>query len=164
MIDEVSAKFVKDHAIGSEFWVSGMYVHDPGNCPALILVEASPDVWQASMYVYSFLGLGPNCYFIHERIVWPVGTDLVYKFALVDETQLGCEGTSPVLPNGEEVDLWDFEWVEPRTIADLLCPHLTALKQASDVGTSWEELACGEGDFEKQYADIIVRETPDFWS
>lgn len=164
MTDDESANFVRDHAIESEFWVSGMYVLDEAPYPALILLETNPDVWQASVYVFTCLGLGRNHFFIHERVVWPKGADEVFKFVLVDETQLECQSTSPVLPDGEDVDLWEYDWEDSRSVADLLCPHLTALRQFSDVGTPWVELADGEDDFERRFADIISRETPDFWN
>ena len=164
MTDNASAEFVKKHAIESEYWVSGMYVLDEAPVPALILVEANPDVWQASVYMYSFLGLSPTQFFIYERVVWAKGEESVYKFGMVDETQLECQSVVPVLPDGEEVDLWDFEWEDPRSVANLLCPHLSVLHQFKSAGKTWAELAYGEDDFESEHADIIERETPDFWS
>ncbi len=163
MNDDVSYDITKRLGICSEFWVSGMYVLDEALVPALIVVETNPDVWQASVYVYSYLGLGPSHFFLHERVVWLKHAEMVQMFRLVDETELELQESVPVLPDGESVDMWEFDWCKPRGIADLLCPHLTKLHQFGDVDTTWEDLAEGDEDFEVENADIIARETPDFW-
>lgn len=163
MNDEVSYEITKRLGICSEFWVSGVYVLDEAPMPALIVIETNPDVWQASVYIYSSLGLGPSQFFQHERVVWMKHSDEVQIFRGVDETNLELQESVPVLPDGEEVDTWEYVWYEPREIANLLCPHLTPLHQFADVDYTWEEL--GDGDtFESEFADIISRETPDFWS
>ena len=164
MNDEVSYEITTKLGICSEFWVSGMYVLDELPVPALILVETNPDVWQASTYMYSHLGCGPSRFFQHERVVWMKHSDEVHIFRGADETNLQLEESVPILPEGEEVDHWSYSWLEPRKIAELLCPHLSALHQFADVDATWSELAEEDDTFESEFADIISRETPNFWN
>lgn len=61
-------------------WVSGLYVLDEGLMPTVIVATADPDLFDVTVYNYSFIGLGDEHFFTYERLIWPIGAEQVLKF------------------------------------------------------------------------------------
>ena len=148
----------------TDTWVSGIYVLDEAPHPAVIVVCARPEVYEISVHNYSFLGFGSSQFFTYERLVWPVGADLVYHYALCDETRLEIDREIPISEICDEEELYDLESDDVGEIARLFCPHLSRLTLLSDFEHSIEELLDDEFEtFVGTYAAILTNPTPNFW-
>ena len=145
-------------------WVSGVYVLDEAPHAAVIVVSARPDVYEISVHNYSFLGFGSSQFFTYERLVWPVGADLVYHYALCDETRLEIGQEIAISEIGDAEELYDLESDDVEEIARLFCPHLSRLILLSDSEYSIEDLLNDELEtFIGTYAAILTNPTPNFW-
>ncbi|MEY3691361.1 MAG: hypothetical protein RJB57_1017, partial [Actinomycetota bacterium] len=81
---EVLSRIVREKSA----WVSGLYVLDEGPMPAVIVATADPELFELTVYNYSSIGLGEEQFFAYERLMWPVGSDHVYRYTLIDEMNL----------------------------------------------------------------------------
>lgn len=162
--NDVSRELILKWLDETEFWVSGLYIDDESGYPAVIAVQATGEVCDATVYVYSHLGLDPSYFFKFERVVWLAGTQTVHKYSLIDETQLELEESFPLRDDEDEVDSYDVFDMHARDVAELLCPHLRQLVRFEDADTTWEDATEGDDAFEEEHAALIGRETPDFWS
>ena len=145
-------------------WVSGIYVLEEAPHAAVIVVSARPEVYEISVHNYSFLGLGPSQFFTYERLVWPVGADVVYHYALCDETRLEIDQEIPISEVCDEEELYDLESDDVEEIARLFSPQLSRLIPLSDSEYSIEDLLDDEFEtFIGTYAAILTNPAPSFW-
>jgi hypothetical protein len=145
-------------------WVSGIYVLDEAPHAAVIVVSARPDVYEISVHNYSFLGFGSSQFFTYERLVWPVGADLVYRYALCDETCLEIDQEISISEICDEDELYDLESDDVEKIAKLFCPQLSRLVPLSDSEYSLEDLIDDDVEtFLETHQGIMTNSTPNFW-
>ena len=146
-------------------WVSGLYVLDEGPSVAVIVVSATPEVFDIAVYDYNFLGFGPSHFFTHERLVWPVGADLVYLYSLCDETRLEIDRSFSISEVGDERELIDLDADDPEEIAQMFCRHLSKMAPLNASGYSIDDLIEGDAEsFEKEFPHLMENDAPDFWA
>jgi len=144
-------------------WVSGIYVLEEAPHAAVIVASARPDVYEISVHNYSFLGLGPSRFFTYERLVWPVGADVAYHYALCDETRLEIDQEISISEICDESELHDLESDDVEKIAQLFCPQFSRLVPLSDSEYSLEDLIDDVEAFLEAHQGIMTNSTPNFW-
>ena len=154
---EVLARIVREKSV----WVSGLYVLDEGLMPAVIVATADPDLFDVTVYNYSFIGFGDEQFFAYERLIWPVGADHVYKYFVVDETNLELQSTISL--DDLDGDLSDLTSDDIEDIVQVLAPLLQPLVPLDGSGRSLDELVDSADDFREEFPDLLKRPTPDFW-
>lgn len=148
----------------SDYWVSGLYYDEEGACPAVVVAQASGEIFDVSIFRYISLGLGPVSFLIDERLVWPVGADDVYHYTLIDESHLELSCTIPVAEIGEE-DFWYELSGDVEDVARLFCRHLKKLIPLKDCDHDLSEIIeTSEDHFRRNYASLLELDTPDFWA
>jgi hypothetical protein len=154
---EALARIVREKSV----WLSGLYVLDDGPMPAVIVATADPELFELTVYNYSSIGLGDEQFFAYERLMWPVGSDHVYRYTLIDEMNLELDSTISV--DELDGDLSDLTSDDIDDIVQVLAPCLQPLVTLDDSLRSLRELVQSEDDFRDEFADLLKRPTPDFW-
>lgn len=144
-------------------WVSGLYFDEEGLCPAVIVAHASGQVFDIATFRHISLGLGPVSFLMEERLVWPVDSESVYHYTLIDESNLELSRTIPIEDIGEE-GFWHDLSGDARDVAELFCPHFKALIPLDKCERELDEiLEVSEEHFRASYSVLFDFETPDFW-
>lgn len=145
-------------------WVSGLYVLEEAPLAAVVVVTATPDLYETAVYNYSFLGFGDWQFFAYERLVWPVGADVVYRYLLMDEVRLEIAEEIPISKMCDEDQRDELEPDLPEEIARVFAPHLGKLLQMNNFDGELSDLM--EDDIEafgQMFPGLLNKETPDFW-
>jgi predicted amidohydrolase YtcJ len=119
-------------------WLSGLYVLDDGLMPAVIVATADPELFDVTVYNYSFIGFGDEQFFAYERLIWPVGADHVYSYFVVDETNLELQSTISL--DDLDGDLSDLTSDDIEDIVQVLAPLLQPLVPVDGSGRPTGEL------------------------
>ena len=141
-------------------WVSGLYVLEDGPMPAVIVATADPELFEVTVYIYSFIGFGDEQFFAYERLVWPVRADHVYQYLLVDEMNLELQSNISV--SEIEKDLGELTSDDIEDIVQVMAPLLQPLLPLASTGRSIGELVDEEA-FRREYSELLRRPTPNFW-
>lgn len=146
-------------------WVSGLYVLEEAPLAAVIVVSATPDLYEVAVYNYSFLGFGDWQFFAYERIVWPVGAEKAYRYSLCDEVSLEITEEILIADIDIEDELQDIEADDVEEIARIFAPLLGQLTPLKNYEGTIDELM--EDDFTaflQMFPGIQSGTTPQFWN
>lgn len=146
-------------------WVSGLYVLEEAPLTAVVVVSATPDLYEVAVYNYSFLGFGDWQFFAYERIVWPVGAEKAYRYSLCDEVRLEITEEIVIADIDSEDDLQDIEADDVEEIARIFAPLLGTLTPLSEYDGAVGDLMDDDlGAFLEKFPGLQSREAPDFWN
>jgi len=149
----------------TSFWHSGLYVLEESfPCLAVVVVRKSHSVCEVSVFDYNYVGSG-DCYFsCYSSLVWPIGSDRVFRFKAVDVDQVEFQEEVPLshVVGGGSLGSLGTEY-DAREVADFLCPLLPELIPLSMSDLNFESLVEGREDFEVEFPALFTQETPNFW-
>lgn len=147
-----------------DFLVLGPYVLVESKMLAVVLVETSTELSEASTYIYSTLGLAKRNFYLYERALFPVGSGMIHKYSLIDEVNLELQKSVSIddLDQGDEWD--DFDPHDASTVMNILCPLLGRLVPLAASGFDIDELyEVDRQILECDYPGILGCDSPDFW-
>jgi hypothetical protein len=147
-----------------DIWVSGRYIFEE-NVPAVIRVTQTPEIIEATIFVYATWPEPPHQYQFDptERVVWLVGTETVHRYVSEGPAGLSLIGEEPISEALE--DAWGPIDSDASEAAPLICPFLSPL-EPFDLQKHVDLLDDVQEDPEfvvvwKRFAKL---ETPDFWT
>jgi len=142
----------------------GPYVLEEGPMLAVVLVECSGELVEASVYNYSDIGLGPTVFMLYERVLMPVDGDQIFKYALEDESRLGLCETLSYADVGDD-EFWDdIDLCSAESVALALVPLLSPLTPLAGSSFSPDDLYEFDDDvINKNFPGLMSGEAPDFW-
>lgn len=142
----------------------GPYVLEEAPMLAVVLVECSGELVEASEYIYSDIGFGPTMFMLYERVLMPVDGGQIHKYALEDESRLGLRETFSCADLGDD-EFWDdLDLHDAESVAGVLVPILSPLTPLSESSISPDDLyEFYEETINKDYPGLLSGEAPNFW-
>lgn len=145
----------------SKTWISGQYILD-GEVPAVVAATATPEVVDATLFVYSKWPEWPRTFgFLpYERVVWPCGVPVVFRYV--------SEGDGAPCLHSEisldEDELLDIETDDVDEVLAFILPFLSRLQPFRRRGDVEFRENVGEYvEFRRLWSEFEGREAPDIW-
>mgnify|MGYP006285989039 CR=1 FL=1 len=152
---------IKDRPSVSVF---GPYVLTEAPMVAVVLVECSREIAEATIFIYSDLGYGPTSFMKYEYIVLPIGGETIFKYELEDEIRLGLTATIPCGDLGDD-EFWEnLDFEDTDLLAESLCPLLSKLIPFDESDIKPDHLyQFNKVGMAAEYPGLFSGDAPDFW-